>query len=80
MKKIFPLFADSKLVDNKSVDNKSVASKPAGAKSPERLLETAKSDIRKYLKRERAKPLPKGIHFWDFEDRKSTRLNSSHVD
>ena len=38
-------------------------------KSPDRLLDTAKSDIRKYLKRERAKALPKGIHFWDFDCR-----------
>ena len=38
-------------------------------KSSDRLLEVAKSDLRKYLKRERAKPLPKGNHFWDFDCR-----------
>jgi hypothetical protein len=36
-------------------------------KNRERLLEAAKHDIRKYLKRERAKALPKGIDFWDFD-------------
>ena len=33
----------------------------------DRLIEAAKHDIRKYLKRERAKDLPKGVDFWDFE-------------
>jgi hypothetical protein len=36
-------------------------------KNRERLLEAAKHDIRKYLKRERAKALPKGIDYWDFD-------------
>jgi len=36
-------------------------------KNRERLLEAAKHDIRKYFKRERAKPLPKGVDFWDFD-------------
>lgn len=36
-------------------------------KNRERLLEAAKHDIRKYLKRERAKALPTGIDFWDFD-------------
>lgn len=36
-------------------------------KNTERLLEAAKHDIRKYLKRERAKDLPKGVDFWDFD-------------
>lgn len=31
-----------------------------------RVVEQIKSDIRKYLKRERRKPLPEGIDFWDF--------------
>ena len=39
------------------------------AQSAERLTEAAKAEIRKYLKRERAKPLPKGVHFWDFDCR-----------
>ena len=33
---------------------------------PARVVEQIKSDIRKYLKRERKKALPEGIDFWDF--------------
>lgn len=33
---------------------------------PARVVEQIKSDIRKYLKRERKKPLPEGVDFWDF--------------
>lgn len=33
---------------------------------PARVIETIKSDIRKYLKRERRKPLPEEVDFWDF--------------
>ena len=36
-------------------------------KNRDRLLEAAKHDIRKYAKRERAKVLPKGVDFWDFD-------------
>ncbi len=36
-------------------------------KHPERLLEAIKHEIRKYLKRERRRDLPKGIDFWDFD-------------
>ena len=36
-------------------------------KNRERLLEASKHDIRKYVKRERAKPLPYGVDYWDFE-------------
>lgn len=32
-----------------------------------RLIEKAKSDIRKYIKRERSKPLADGVHFLDFD-------------
>ncbi len=34
-----------------------------------RVLESIKSDIRKYLKRERRKELPEGVDFWDFDCR-----------
>lgn len=37
--------------------------------APARLIESVKSDVRKYLKRERAKALPKGADFWDFDCR-----------
>ncbi len=36
-------------------------------KNRERLLEASKHDIRKYVKRERARPLPAGVDFWDFD-------------
>ena len=36
-------------------------------KNPDRLLDASKHDIRKYIKRERAKALPKGVDFWDFD-------------
>jgi hypothetical protein len=36
---------------------------------PERVVEAIKADIRKYLKRERRKPLPEEADFWDFDCR-----------
>ena len=36
-------------------------------KNANRLLDASKHDIRKYAKRERAKPLPEGADFWDFD-------------
>ena len=36
-------------------------------KNPGRLLDASKHDIRKYIKRERAKVLPLGVDFWDFD-------------
>jgi len=36
-------------------------------KKPERLVEAAKHEIKKYMKRERAKTLPVGKTFWDFD-------------
>lgn len=32
-----------------------------------RLVEAAKHDVKKYIKRERNKTLPKGTDFWDFD-------------
>ena len=34
--------------------------------APARVVEQIKSDVRKYLKRERKKALPEGVDFWDF--------------
>ena len=34
-----------------------------------RLIESVKSDVNKYLKRERRKELPEGVDFWDFDCR-----------
>ena len=36
-------------------------------KNPDRLLDASKHDLRKYVKRERAKLLPVGVDFWDFD-------------
>jgi hypothetical protein len=33
---------------------------------PARVVEQIKSDVRKYVKRERKKKLPEGVDFWDF--------------
>jgi hypothetical protein len=33
----------------------------------ERQLDAIKHELRKYLKRERRKPLPEGVDFWDFD-------------
>ncbi len=36
-------------------------------KHPDRLLDSIKHDIRKYLKRERRRELPPGVDYWDFD-------------
>lgn len=36
---------------------------------PARVVEAIKAEIRKYLKRERRKPLPEEMDFWDFDCR-----------
>lgn len=36
-------------------------------KADARVLEAIKQDIRKYVKRERRKPLATGVDFWDFD-------------
>ncbi|WP_419770078.1 MAG: DUF6172 family protein [Candidatus Marinarcus sp.] len=36
-------------------------------KNPERVLDSIKYEIRKYIKREKRKPLPEGVDFWKFE-------------
>ena len=38
-------------------------------KNRDRLLEASKHDIRKYVRRERGRPLPVGVDFWDFDCR-----------
>lgn len=38
-------------------------------KHPDRLRDAIKNDIRKYIKRERGRALPKGVDFWDFDCR-----------
>ena len=36
-------------------------------KNRDRLLDAAKHEIRKYVKRERRRELPEGVDFWDFD-------------
>ena len=38
-------------------------------RAPARVLEAIKGDVRKYMKRERRKTLPEGVHYWDFDCR-----------
>lgn len=39
---------------------------PRHKHKPPRVVEGIKSDVRKYIKRERRKELPEGVDFWDF--------------
>ncbi len=36
-------------------------------KKPARVLDSIKSEVNKYIKRERGKKLPDGVDFWDFD-------------
>jgi len=36
-------------------------------KHPDRVLDSIKHEIRKYLKRERRRDLPTGVDYWDFD-------------
>jgi hypothetical protein len=47
-------------------------------KSP-RLVEAIKYEVKKYLKRERRKDLPKGADFWDFDCRIGVDEASSDI-
>ncbi len=38
-------------------------------KQPDRVIDSVKNELRKYLKRERKKKLPEDAVFWDFECR-----------
>ena len=51
-------------------------------KKPERIIEAAKHEIRKYLKRERGKKLPEGADYWDFDCRfglNNEKTESIHI-
>lgn len=41
----------------------------ASNKAPERQVESIKHEIRKYIKREKRKPLPEDVDFWTFSCR-----------
>ena len=38
-----------------------------GNKNPQRQLDAIKYEVRKYIKREKRKPLPKDVDFWDLK-------------
>jgi hypothetical protein len=50
-----------------------------------RLVEAAKADVNKYLKRERRRELPEGVDFWDFNckfgptDKKAKRIHVTEI-
>jgi len=54
-------------------------------KKAERVLDSIKYDIRRYLKRERKKKLPEDTTFWDFEcafgktEAEATEINASEI-
>lgn len=53
-------------IDSKDIVKKTFKLSIEG-KNPDRLLEATKHEIRQYIKRERRKPLPEGVDFWDFD-------------
>jgi hypothetical protein len=48
-------------------------------KHPERVLEAVKHDIRKYIKRERRRPLAEGVDFLDFDCRVGLDAETAHI-
>jgi hypothetical protein len=46
-------------------------------KNRDRVLEAAKHEIRKYVKRQRRVPLPEGVDFWDFDCRFGTSVDNA---
>jgi len=48
-------------------------------KNPDRLLEAIKHEIRKYIKREKRKPLPEGADFWQFDCKFAKDSNEPEV-
>ena len=38
-----------------------------GKRHPDRIIEAIKYEVRKYIKREKKKPLPEGVDFWDLK-------------
>lgn len=48
-------------------------------KNRDRVVEAVKNDIRKYLARERRKPLPEGVDFWDFDCKFGTDAGTAAV-
>ncbi|RZJ13125.1 MAG: hypothetical protein EON50_09825 [Acidovorax sp.] len=51
----------------------------AEGKNPDRILEAVKHEIRKYIKRERRRDLPKGADYWDFDCRFGRTQDAAEV-
>jgi hypothetical protein len=47
--------------------------------APARVVEQIKHELRKYLKRERSKPRPEGVDFWDFDCRVGATSESAEA-
>jgi hypothetical protein len=50
-----------------------------GKIKPERQFEAMKHEVKKYLKRERKRALPKGADFWDFDCKFGADADNSEV-
>jgi hypothetical protein len=50
---------------------------PQNRHKPARVIEQVKSDVRKYLKRERRKELPEEVDFWDFDCRTGKEVEAA---
>jgi hypothetical protein len=48
-------------------------------KHRDRVLEATKHEIRKYIQRERRKPLPEGVDYWDFDCKFGTSADNATV-
>jgi tRNA A37 N6-isopentenylltransferase MiaA len=48
-------------------------------KNADRVLEATKHEIRQYAKRERNKPLPAGVDFWDFDCKFGAEESSASI-
>ena len=46
-------------------------------KKPDRVLESVKAEVNKYLARERRKKLPEGVDYWDFDCKVGADSNSA---
>lgn len=48
-------------------------------KKPARVLDAIKSEVNKYIKRERGKKLPDGVDFWDFDCKVGANADEAKV-
>jgi hypothetical protein len=48
-------------------------------KNQDRVLEATKHEIRQYIARERRKPLPEGVDFWDFDCKFGATADAAEV-